>query len=267
MNKKDLISTGNMAKFHNINKRTLFYYDEIGLFQPYYRDEKAFRYYHSNQHQQLELILSLRALNMPISKIFEFIQQSSSQALFELLTLNKIEIENRIKQLQDLQVINDSRLTTLSKLNKIDEINIVYHTQYELSIIPHPASLTFTQFYNLLKTEINHSNNKNLYCFLYGRMLQIDQVLQANFENYSYLFIKKQALASTHSYTSPAGQYIETFHRGPWHTIQHTYQKILQFTKENNLDLHAYAFEEMVIDSMTESDEKNYVTRILIPIA
>ena len=38
------IKTGEFARLCNTNKRTLFHYDEIGLFSPAYTDEKGYRF-------------------------------------------------------------------------------------------------------------------------------------------------------------------------------------------------------------------------------
>ena len=38
-----------LAKLCNTNKRTLFHYDEIGLFSPVLTDDKGYRYYTESQ--------------------------------------------------------------------------------------------------------------------------------------------------------------------------------------------------------------------------
>lgn len=44
-NKKYLYTTGQFAKLNGVNKRTLHYYDEIGLFSPEFKGENGYRYY------------------------------------------------------------------------------------------------------------------------------------------------------------------------------------------------------------------------------
>ena len=53
-------STGEFARLNRINKRTLHYYDEIGLFSPEHKGENGYRYYTCMPFEQLELILLLR---------------------------------------------------------------------------------------------------------------------------------------------------------------------------------------------------------------
>ncbi|MEG1551671.1 MAG: MerR family DNA-binding transcriptional regulator, partial [Oscillospiraceae bacterium] len=62
-------TTGQFAKLHNINKRTLHYYDDIGLFSPAYKGKNGYRYYTYQQSPTLEMLLTLRELNMSVNEI------------------------------------------------------------------------------------------------------------------------------------------------------------------------------------------------------
>ena len=67
-NKKYLYTTGQFAKLNGVNKRTLHYYDEIGLFSPEIKGENGYRYYTCFQTVQLELILILRKIGLDVYK-------------------------------------------------------------------------------------------------------------------------------------------------------------------------------------------------------
>ena len=60
MNKKIMkLTTSRFSKLHHLNKRTLHYYDDIGLFSPRYKGKNQYRYYDYAQSVDLEYILSL----------------------------------------------------------------------------------------------------------------------------------------------------------------------------------------------------------------
>ena len=42
-------TTAQFAKLHGINKRTLHYYDDIGLFSPKHKVDNQYRYYTESQ--------------------------------------------------------------------------------------------------------------------------------------------------------------------------------------------------------------------------
>ena len=51
-----LFTAGQFARLHHLNKRTLHYYDDIGLFSPAYKGKNGYRYYTYQQSAELESI-------------------------------------------------------------------------------------------------------------------------------------------------------------------------------------------------------------------
>lgn len=60
--KAALFTIGQFAALHEINKKTLMWYDEIGLLKPACIKENGYRYYSYQQSAALETILMLREL-------------------------------------------------------------------------------------------------------------------------------------------------------------------------------------------------------------
>ncbi|WP_286312032.1 MerR family transcriptional regulator [Romboutsia ilealis] len=79
--KENLIyfTAGEFAKLHHINKRTLHYYDSVGIFSPKHKGENGYRYYTYSQSIDLENILALRELNMSIEEIQNYISKYSKE--------------------------------------------------------------------------------------------------------------------------------------------------------------------------------------------
>ena len=87
MNKKGkLLTIGQFAAMHGINKKTLIWYDEIGLFKPaVINPENGYRYYNYHQSPILETILLLRELDVSIHEIQNFMKNRSARGLKCLL--------------------------------------------------------------------------------------------------------------------------------------------------------------------------------------
>lgn len=67
---------------HGINKKTLMWYDEIGLFKPASINPKnGYRYYNYYQSPILETILLLRELDVSINEIQDFMKSRSADSL------------------------------------------------------------------------------------------------------------------------------------------------------------------------------------------
>lgn len=98
-NKKYLYTTGQFAKLNGVNKRTLHYYDEIGLFSPEIKGENGYRYYTCFQMVQLELILMLRRVGLSIEEIIRYQQSPSGTSFADLIAEKKQLIDKSIQEL------------------------------------------------------------------------------------------------------------------------------------------------------------------------
>ena len=77
-----LLTIGQFAALHGINKKTLMWYDELGLIRPVVvNPENGYRYYNYHQSSILETILLLRELDVSVNEIQEFMKDRSALSL------------------------------------------------------------------------------------------------------------------------------------------------------------------------------------------
>lgn len=102
MNKKSqLLTIGQFAALHGINKKTLMWCDEIGLFRPAaVNPENGYRCYNYHQSPLLETILLLRELEVPIQAIQDYIKNRSAENLKDLLDEKIADLDLKITHLQ-----------------------------------------------------------------------------------------------------------------------------------------------------------------------
>lgn len=106
MQKETLLFTaGQFARLHHLNRRTLHYYDEIGLFSPACKGENGYRYYTYQQSVTLENILSLRELGMSIEEVKAYVQSPDPASFKEIAAQKTLEIEEQIRHLKVLKTL------------------------------------------------------------------------------------------------------------------------------------------------------------------
>ena len=101
MERKDYLTTGELTQLMGITKHTLFHYDDIGLFQPKYINEKGYRFYSIDQIDILNTILVLRDLDMPLKEIQTYVSQRTPE-LFQqrsiiLCILKPFRLQSRLR--------------------------------------------------------------------------------------------------------------------------------------------------------------------------
>ena len=91
-----LFTIGQFAALHEINKKTLMWYDEIGLLKPACVMENGYRYYSYQQSTVLETILMLRELNVSIEEIKLFLENRTIDTFDALLKEKIAELSQTI---------------------------------------------------------------------------------------------------------------------------------------------------------------------------
>lgn len=90
MNRKNLFSIGEVSKLFHISVSSLRHYENIGLLTPeYISPDSGYRYYSTEQFEVLNTIRYLRALDMPLSEIGDFLKNKDICRIEEKLLLQK----------------------------------------------------------------------------------------------------------------------------------------------------------------------------------
>lgn len=105
LDKGQYVTTGEFAKLAGLNKKTLIYYDEIGLFKPAFVDDKGYRFYSQFESDRLSLIITLRDLGVPLKDIKEYLSCGAPEELSSMLQKREEEIDALIDTLKDRKAL------------------------------------------------------------------------------------------------------------------------------------------------------------------
>ena len=266
--KNKIFTIGEFAKIHEITKKTLMWYDEVDLLKPAFIGENGYRYYTYNQSSKLETILMLRDLNVSICDIKKFVNNRSADSMEKLLNENLIKLENDIIHLNNIKQNLISHCKNINTLLNIDlsEISIVDSEEKYLAIVPILDKYYSETDIELVISETKKYNLRRLYYATYGSMIEVSSLYNKNFENYSHIFINMPYNVNRKGlHIKNKGLYIRAFHKGNWDNLYLKYCEILDFARNNNIELIGYSYEtginENVIDNIND-----YITQIEIPI-
>ena len=125
--KAALFTIGQFAALHEINKKTLMWYDEIGLLKPACIKENGYRYYSYQQSAALETILMLRELNVSLDEIKQFMENRTIDNFASLLQEKITELNQTISHLRSIQKILINQQQDMDMLRSLDiaEISLV----------------------------------------------------------------------------------------------------------------------------------------------
>ena len=115
MENAGLFSIGQMAKWFHLSQSSIRYYEKSGLLTPEYVDpDTGYRYYSTRQFEVFNTIRYLRALDMPLPQIADFLQNRDVARIEEKLRQQKQEVGRRKQALERIERKIDNRLHQLS---------------------------------------------------------------------------------------------------------------------------------------------------------
>lgn len=89
-----------LAELTGLSKRTLRYYDEIGLFKAQRLKDNAYRVYQSEDLDTLSVIMLLRKLNVPLAEIQQLLKETKN--IQQLLAEQKTKLLEKQQEIQFL---------------------------------------------------------------------------------------------------------------------------------------------------------------------
>lgn len=260
------LTVSQFAKLHNVNKRTLHYYDEIGIFSPDYKGENGYRYYDYMQGVDFEYIKMLKELNMGLDEIKKYIDNPNEEDFKEIAEVKIKEIDQEIKLLNRRKEVLEDKLQKLSKCDEVRNKNYIKVVECE------EEKFFYTPFKfedDDLKQLISHIKDVwtvDEYCKGIGSFVSVEKIQRGEFEEYDGLFIEMlDDIDSDNMIIKPKGKYICAYHMGDWDTLPKFYGEIVKYAEENNLTLVGYSF-EIGMNDFAISDMKDYITQIMIRV-
>lgn len=264
-----LFTIGQFAALHGINKKTLMWYDEIGLFKPVsIHEENGYRLYSYYQSTELEVILLLRDMNVPIHDIQEFMKNRSAGSMADLLRDKIADLDRTIQGLKAVRSKLCSRRREMTELMDLDlsEISLIEREPQYLATVQTSPEMSLEDEIELILAQTKKYQLPHMYQAPYGSMLPVENLLARRFENYSMLFLELPDTQNRKGlHRRPGGTYLRAFCVGNWDRLPTRYEAILQYAEQHHLEFSGCAYEiginELVIDTIDD-----YITKIEIPV-
>ncbi|WP_281526356.1 MerR family transcriptional regulator [Intestinibacter bartlettii] len=269
--KDNYFSTGEFAKLCNVNKKTLFYYDEIGLFKPEIVKENGYRYYSVYQLEVFDIIHTLRDLGVPLKQIKSFIDERNPKSVVKFFEYKTGEIENEIKQLRRKQEIMSNKIKIIKEAEKIrdniDNLSIEEQDEEYLVLSKNIDKSKFPYDSEVYANHLNYCYNQDLYIgYPLGFIKTIDDLYSENDYAYTYYYTKVNKNDGENIIKKPKGRYLVGYLNGSYIDIPGLYKKMLDYVKTHNLELIGHSYEEELINLIAVKDMNDYIIKVSMQI-
>lgn len=268
---RNRFSIGEMSRLHNIPIKTLRYYDEIGLFAPVEVDpNNGYRYYSTEQFEQLHTINYLKALGLSLREIRFQLETRDFDVFLQLLQSQKESTEIKIKELERNVKRFDQRMYELRQARNLTEVEVVLFREIqERPIVRLHETIRSEPELELSLRKLETQSNLFASIFIGGVGLTVakENLSNQNFNEYNSIFILlDEPLPSGIGTCLSQSTYACIYYRGNHQASAPYYRMLLDEIEAKGLTITGDAIERTIIDHYISNKKEDYLTEIQIPI-
>ncbi len=272
MEDTELFQIGDVAKLFHLSVGTLRHYEKCGFLKPEYIDENTgYRYYSVRQFEVLTNIRYLRALDMPLDEIADFINNRDIEVIEEKLKNQKKIIAEKKKELEKIERKIDHRIEQIedavkSELNKIRLVSVS-----EQRIVFIRDNIKWSSYLSL-EHSIRQLEKKQKTPVTYqgkvGVGISKENLESCIFGHYEIVFVilDKEDDYDGEVEIQPKGLFVTVRFNGIHADAEKYYKMLIEYIKANNLEITGFSRELTLIDNVITNDESKFVTEISIPV-
>lgn len=277
--KNSYFTAGELANIFGISKQTLLYYDRMGLFSPAFISENGYRHYSMHQYMDLEVILRLRALNISIALIKQYLNNRSKDDFVTILESKRLESEKIIQENQEILKIVRSFSANISveKHTPFNQPLLTWRKERKLCttfttdafnakdrvmLFTHHSEKTFEDN-NVLDKTVGWIIDKN--AFLSHKPLRNTIAFFSYAPDKYDDSVKIEEGSEIH--TLPGGLFVEIYFQGTFYANATTVSKIIEeFLQANQLKAIGEVFVLPIENHLLHNNPDEYINKIFLQV-
>lgn len=272
MDKQKLFSIGDVAKLFHLSVSSLRHYEDVGLLVPEYTDpDSGYRYYGTRQFEVLNSIRYLRALDMPLTEIADFLDNRDVERMEEKLLLQKQSVIEKQAELKRIERKIDNRLRAIedAKNSIFDTVQLVYKNKCRMVRVG--DSLKIRGFLDMeapMRRLEQEQAEAVVFLGKVGVGISMENLIKGCFDSYDGIFL---ILDEEDYFEGEITEMAETLCVSIRFCGSHAeaalqYPKLLDYIAEHKLKINGFSREITMIDYGLTSDLSKFVTEISIPV-
>lgn len=267
-----LFSIGDVAKMFHLSVGSLRHYEEIGLLKPERVDEySGYRYYSVRQFEALNTIRYLRALDMPLNEIADFLGNREVDRIKDKLLAQKEIVLAKEAELKRIERKIDNRLKAIRDAENSDFDVIKIIEKPACRVVRISNSLKIGSFLDMEEPIRRlEQSQKEAVVFLgkVGVGISEQHLTAGSFDSYDEIFLipDEEDIFDGKIEVLPQSKCVSVRFHGSHAEAPEQYRKLTAYAKERGLEICGFSREITMIDYGITNDTEKFVTEISIPV-
>lgn len=272
MDQKNLFSIGEVSRLFHLSVSSLRHYENIGLLTPaYVSPDSGYRYYGTEQFEVLNTIRYLRALDMPLSAIEDFLRNRDIDCIEEKLRQQKQVVLEKQQELRRIEQKIDHRLNWLldAKNIPLDVVSLIQSPACRIVWVEDPLKI---QGFPDMEVPIRKLDRSDAEAVVFlgkvGLGISAEHLQMEQTEQYDGIFLTldQEDIYTGETMTLPEELCVRLRFRGSHTESGMQYRKLLDYIKKHQMQIVGFSREVTLIDYGVTNDTEKFVTEICIPV-
>ncbi len=274
---KNSYSIGEMSEICNISKKTLRYYDSIGLIPSQRQDFNNYRYYTHDTLLIIPVLKYYKQMGFSLSEMSELLYKNLPNAYARTkecfqTKMKELEVEQEEIRRKNIAIQDWYKLISEAEMvinNDIQQISVKYLPAQTLlfqdqeSIANSKNDIINIEWTNYLETIGNAITGPVIITYK-----SIDD--RVSFKENQNIRIMQEGIISAkveEEFIFGNSLFVSCYHIGSHANLPETYNRIFQWAKQNKYKLDSETHERYVVDYWTSCNDAKFVTEVLIKIS
>ncbi|MCY7192225.1 MerR family transcriptional regulator [Streptococcus gallolyticus] len=272
MNKENIFSIGEVSKMFHVSVSSLRHYEALGLLTPeYISSDSGYRYYGPEQFEVLNTIRYLRALDMPLSEIKDFLQNKDINVIEEKLQQQKNVVLEKQQELKRIEQKIEHRLNWLSdaKTVPVDTISLVHLPESRIVWVDEPLKIDgFLDMEKPIRKLDQSDTEAVVFLGKIGLGISAEHLCKAQIDRYDgiFLILDQEDIYTGETDILPETLCVRLRFRGSHTEASKQYKKLLAYIEKHQLQIVGFSREMTLIDYGVTDDPDKFVTEICISV-
>lgn len=272
MHRKNLFSIGEVSKLFHISVSSLRHYENVGLLNPEYTSpDTGYRYYGTEQFEVLNTIRYLRALDMPLTEIEDFLKNKDISNIEEKLMQQKKIVLEKQQELRRIEQKINHRLNCLSEAQSmpLDTVTLIHRPSCRIVWVDDPLKIEDSQDMEAPIRKLDQSQAEAV-VFLgkVGLGISAEHLQTAKYTKYDgiFLILDDEDIYNGETITMPETLCVRLSFWGSHAEAPMQYEKLLSYIEKHQMQIVGFSREITLIDYGITNDMEKFVTEICIPV-
>ena len=272
MGSPKLFQIGEMARLFHLSVSSIRHYEQLGLLKPEYTDpETGYRYYTPRQFEVFNTIRYLRALDMPLQEIADFLQNRDVDNIEKKLRQQMDAVVRKRQELQRIERKIDNRLRQIQDAQASELGRITLERTPACRLFRLRESLRIREYQDMeLPTSRLAQAQGEAVVFLgkVGVSISAERLEQGRFDRYDgmFLLLDEEDSYQGQTLSLPEEEGLTVRFRGSHTEAPEQYRRLAAFWREKGWRPGGFSREITMIDYGITNDLDKFVTEISVPV-